>query len=157
MSTSASETTAESVGAPRTIPRPTSESRYFWDACARHELVIQRCTSCGRCWFPPSNHCQYCWSEDFAWTPVSGRGELYTFTVFRRAYASELVEQIPYVVGVVELEEGPRLITNITECETAHVRVGMPVEVVFNDIAEGFTLHAFRPREDPQSPGTGAV
>ncbi len=130
----------------RTLPQPTPESRPFWDACALHHLAIQRCDSCGRFWFPPSNRCQHCWSEEFAWPEVSGYGELYTFTVYHRAYAPELVTQLPYVVGVVQLEEGPRLITNIIDCEPGQVRVGMPVEVVFRDIAEGVTLHAFRPR-----------
>ncbi|MPZ93426.1 MAG: hypothetical protein GEU96_00660 [Propionibacteriales bacterium] len=141
----------------RVVPQPTPESQPFWDACARHELVIQRCRSCGRFWFPPSNHCQHCWSEDFAWEPVSGRGELYTFTVYRRAYAPELAEQLPYVVGVVELEQGPRLITNIVDREPGDVRVGMPVEVVFLDFPAGVTLHAFRPRENSRTPSTRAV
>lgn len=131
-----------------TQPQPTTESKPFWDACARHELTIQRCKDCGKYWFPPSNRCQHCWSPEHEWLPVSGRGELFTFTVYRRAYAPELKDQIPYVVGIVELEEGPRLITNIVGCEPEEVQVGMPVEVVFEDIAEGVALHAFR-RQSP--------
>ncbi|MPZ86936.1 MAG: nucleic acid-binding protein [Nitriliruptorales bacterium] len=157
MSASASETVAAVARPLRTVPQPTAESQPFWDACARHELVIQRCNSCGRFWFPPSNRCQHCWSENFAWTPASGSGELYTFTVFRRAYAPELAEQLPYVVGIVELEEGPRLITNVVDCEPDNVRVGMLIEVVFHDIAEGVSLHAFRPRRTRKTPGTGAA
>ena len=131
----------------RTVPQPTPESQPFWDGCSRKELVIQRCNGCGRHWFPPSNRCQHCWSDNFEWLAVSGRGEVYTFTVYRRAYASELVDQIPYVVAVVELAEGPRLITNIVGCSPDHVRVGMPVEVTFVDVADSVMLHAFRPRE----------
>jgi uncharacterized protein len=136
----------------RMLPAPTTESQPFWDACARHELVIQRCGACSRFWFPPSNRCQHCWSEYVAWTPVSGRGRLYSFTVFRRAYAAELADQLPYVVGVVELEEGPRLITNVVGCEPGDVRVDMPVEVVFDDLADGIVLHAFRPRDPDPAP-----
>jgi uncharacterized OB-fold protein len=138
----------EAVRPRRKLPQPTPESQPFWDACRRHELVVQRCDSCGRHWFPPSNRCQHCWSPEFTWQPVSGRGRLYSFTVFRRAYAAELADQLPYVVGVVELDEGPRVITNVVGCEPADVRVDMPVEVVFDDITDEVTLHAFRPREE---------
>lgn len=130
----------------RAVPDPSPESQPFWDACARHELVVQRCEECGRFWFPPSNRCQHCWSERHAWTPVSGRGRLYSFTVFHRAYAAELADQLPYVVGVVTLDEGPRLITNIVGCEPGDVRIDMPVEVAFEELVEGVALHAFRPR-----------
>jgi uncharacterized OB-fold protein len=157
MSSLTSMNAAEAPHVRRTQPRPTSESKPFWDACARHELFIQRCDSCGRFWFPPSNRCQHCWSDASAWTPVSGCGELFSFTVYHRAYAPELVEQLPYVVGVVELEEGPRLITNIVGCEPDQVRVGMPVEVVFRDISEGVTLHAFRPRQDSMTRKRGVA
>jgi uncharacterized protein len=138
----------EPVRPRRKLPQPSPESQPFWDACARHELIVQRCDDCGRFWFPPSNRCQHCWSPRFAWTPVSGRALVHSFTVFHRAYAAELADQLPYVVGVVELEEGPRVITNIVGCDPADVRVDMPVEVVFDDITDEVTLHAFRPREE---------
>lgn len=157
MSAQTSASGPEALTPRRVMPRPTPESQPFWDACARHELVMQRCTSCERFWFPPSNRCQHCWSDGFAWMPVSGRGELFSFTVFHRAYARELAGQLPYVVAVVECEEGPRLITNVVGCELDLVRVGMPVEVVFEEIADGSTLHAFRPRVGPTpTPSPGA-
>lgn len=132
----------------RKLPQPTPESQPFWDGCARHELVVQRCDTCGRFWFPPSNRCQHCWSPESTWTRITGRARVFSFTVFHRAYAAELADQLPYVVGVVELEEGPRLITNIVGCDPADVRVDLPVEVVFDDITDDVTLHAFRPREE---------
>jgi uncharacterized protein len=135
----------------RVLPQPTTESRPFWDALARHELVMQRCTDCGRLWFPPGKHCQHCWSADVAWTPLSGRGRLFSFTVYHRAYSAELADQLPYVVGIVELDEGPRLITNIVGCRPGEVRVGMAVEVVFDDLDDGVTLHAFRPQSSPST------
>jgi uncharacterized protein len=141
--------TTEPVRPRRRLPSPTPESQPFWDALARHELVIQRCGSCGRFFFPPSNRCQHCWSDDVAWQPVSGRGRLFSFTVFHRAYAAELADQLPYVVGVVDLDEGPRLITNVIGCDPADVRVDLPVEVVFDDLTDEVTLHAFRPRAAP--------
>lgn len=131
---------------PREIPQPTPESQPFWDGAVHGELRIQRCNQCEQFWFPPSNRCQRCWSEDVTWRAVSGHAELYTFTVFRRAYSPSLKEQLPYVVGIVELEEGPRLVTNIVGCEPEEVRVGMPLRVVFRDIGDGFALHGFEPR-----------
>jgi uncharacterized protein len=138
----------EPVRPRRRLPQPTPESQPFWDGLARHELLVQRCGSCGRCWFPPGNRCQHCWSDRHAWERVSGRGRVHSFTVFRRAYAAELADQLPYVVGVVELEEGPRLITNVVGVEPDDVRVDLPVEVVFDDLTDDVTLHAFRPREE---------
>ena len=138
----------------RQPPSPTSESRPFWDACARHELQLQHCQACGRFWFPPSNRCQHCWSDDFSWEPVSGLAEVFSFTVYRRAYAPELADQLPYVVAVVELDEGPRLITNIVGCAPEAVRVGLPVQVTFLNIAEGVALHAFAPRPRDRTPAS---
>jgi uncharacterized OB-fold protein len=144
MATSSSKSSTAALR--RTAPTPTPESQPFWDACARHELIIQQCRSCDLFWFPPSNRCQHCWSGDFEWTPVSGRGEVYSFTVYHRAYAAELVDQLPYVVGIIQLGEGPRLVSNVVGCEPGEVRVGMPLEVVFCDLADGGSLPAFRPR-----------
>jgi uncharacterized OB-fold protein len=147
MATPTATVTSDPTRPRRALPQPTPESQPFWDACVRRQLTVQRCNACRRLWFPPSNRCQHCWSEDIVWTPVSGHANLYSFTVYRRAYAPELADQLPYVVAVVQLDEGPRLITNIVDADPADVRVGMPLEVVFDDIAEGVTLHAFRPRE----------
>lgn len=143
------EPQTEAVTPRRVVPRPSSESQPFWDACARGALMLQRCNACDRWWFPPSNRCQHCWSDNFAWTPASGFGEVYSFTVFHRAYAAELACQLPYVVAVVALQEGPRLITNVIGCAPDDVRVGMQVEVVFEPLVEGVALHAFRPRPIP--------
>lgn len=137
------------AGPSRVHPRPTSESQVFWDACARHELVLQRCDACGQHWLPPANRCQHCWSDRWTWAEVSGRGHVHSFTVYHRAYAPELVDQLPYVVAVVALEEGPRLITNVVDCPPEDVRVDQPVEVTFTDIGEGVALHAFRPVSTP--------
>lgn len=146
----------------RVVPRPSTESQPFWDACARHELVMQRCNACGRFWFPPSNRCQHCWSDDTAWTPLSGRATVHAFTVYHRAYAAELADQLPYVVAVVEVEEGPRLITNVVGCDPDDVHVGMAVEVTFEDLlpagedTAAVSLHAFRPA-DPAATGPTAA
>lgn len=132
------------------LPQPTPESRPFWDACVRHELLLQRCADCARFWFPPGNRCQHCWREQFEWEPVSGYGQVHSHTVYRRAYAPDL--GLPYVVAIVELDEGPRMATNIVECTPETVRVGMSVEVMFTDIGPDATLPSFRPRPGPDTP-----
>ncbi len=151
MSAGAAEpvTTTDPVRPRRRLPSPSPESQPFWDAWPATSSSSSAAGRAAGCWFPPANRCQHCWSDRFAWTAVSGRGRLYSFTVFRRAYAAELADQLPYVVGVVQLDEGPRLITNVVGCAPEDVRVDMPVEVVFEDLADGVVLHAFRPRESP--------
>lgn len=126
-------------------PRPTPESAPFWQACREHVLRLQRCDQCGKFWFPPGNRCRWCWSDRWQWTPVSGRGRLYTFTVIWRAYHPGFANDLPYNVAVVELEEGPRLISNVVGCAPEALAVGMPLVVVFDDVAPDLTLPKFRP------------
>lgn len=136
------------------VPQATPDSQPFWSACVDHELRIQRCQRCTRFWFPPGNRCQYCWSEEFAWQPASGRGQVYSYTVYRRAYSADLAGKVPYVVAVVELDEGPRMVTNVVGCPPEAVRIGMSVDAVFESIGPGVTLPRFRPRDHVRSPST---
>ena len=130
----------------RPLPVPTAESQPFWDGCRRRELLLQRCATCTRAWFPPAGRCPHCLSTDWAWAPVSGRGTVYSFVVYRRAYHPWLADRLPYVVAVVALDEGPRMISNVVGCDPAAVTCDAPVEVVFEDVAEGVTLPLFRLR-----------
>ena len=128
------------------LPHPTPESALFWEACTRHELRMQRCLACGVVRFPPGNRCPACWSDRAEWQALSGRGTIYTFTVMRRAYHRGLADKLPYVVAVVDLEEGPRMVSNVVDCPVDQVRVGDAVEVVFDDVTPEVTLPKFRPR-----------
>jgi len=128
------------------LPEPTPESEPFWEACRRHELLLQRCNRCESVWFPPSAVCPGCLSEAWSWTRTSGRGTVYSFVVFHRLYHPGFADDLPYVVAVVELEEGPRLPTALVGVASADVRCDMAVEVVFEDVNETFTLPKFRPR-----------
>ncbi len=126
--------------------KPTPETRPFWEAAKRRELQIQQCHECGAHYFYPRPMCPYCLSRNVAWVTCSGRGRLHTFVInYRppRHYASDS----PYVIGIVELEEGPRLMTNIVGVapDPKALRCDMPVEVVFEDIDENFALPKFRP------------
>ena len=94
------------------LPVPTPETRPFWEATRRHELLLQRCRACGRHHFYPRGACPHCLSADLEWQRVSGRGSLHTFTVVHRG-ARNFPLPSPYVLAVVELEAGPRLMTNL--------------------------------------------
>ena len=94
-------------------------------------------------WYPRA-FCPACGSLEVTWIPASGRGSVYSFTIIRRG-AEPYAGSAPYVVAYVELAEGPRVLTNIVECEVDEVEIGMPVEVVFHDTGEGSALYRFRP------------
>ncbi len=128
------------------LPVPTPETRPFWDASRRHELVLQRCRACGRCFFYPRAACPHCLSGDVEWQRVSGRGTLHTFTVVHRGQRNFPLPT-PYVIAIVELAEGPRLMTNLVgiEPDPAKIRIGLPVEVVFADVSAEIALPRFRP------------
>lgn len=127
------------------LPRPTTLSRPFWEAARRHELRVQRCTTCGHRWLPPSDRCPACLSKAYEWALASGRGKVWSWIVMWQRYFPAFEAEIPYNVAYVELEEGPRLMTNLVNCDPATIRCDMPVEVVFEDVTDEITLPKFRP------------
>ncbi len=116
-------------------------------------MRLQRCRRCAQFWFPPSVLCQHCWSPDWSWDRLSGRGHVISFVVYRRVYHEAFHNQVPYVVAVIGLEEGVRFMSRLVEVDPAGVRLGMAVEVVFARVAEGVTLPLFRPVSDRQPGG----
>ena len=127
------------------LPRIDEESRGFWEALKRHELYVQRCRSCGTTRFYPRAVCPVDLSSDVEWVRCSGRGTVYSFTVTRQNQAPGFREELPYVLAIVELAEGPRVMTNVVGCAPDAVRVGMAVEVMFEDVTAEVTLAKFRP------------
>ena len=127
------------------LPRIDEESRGFWEALARHELYFQRCRSCGTKRLYPRAVCPVCLSSHTECVPACGRGTVYTFTVTHQNQSPGFREELPYVLAIVELEEGVRLMTNVVGCAPDAVRIGMPVEVVFDDATPEVTLAKFRP------------
>lgn len=127
------------------LPTPDNETRPFWDAAREGKLLIKQCNSCDRFHFYPRPFCPRCWNDDVEWTEASGRGTLYTWSVVHVNDLPPFPERVPYVAAIVELEEGPRIMTNIVDCEFDALRIGMPVEVTFRPASDEFTLPLFRP------------
>ena len=120
------------------------ETRAYWEACARHELTVQRCGACGKVQHRPRAICASCLSGEVETRVASGRGTVHTFTIVRQNQVPPFASACPYVLAYVDLEEGPRLLTNIVDCEPDSVAVGMPVQVEFVDTGE-FAVPRFRP------------
>jgi uncharacterized OB-fold protein len=128
------------------LPRVDEESKGFWEACRRHELYVQRCGRCGALRHYARALCPGCLSERVEWARCSGKGTVYTFTVTYQNQAAGFRDELPYVLAYVELEEGVRMLTNVVGCKPEDVRIGMRVEVVFEDVTPEATLPKFRPR-----------
>jgi uncharacterized OB-fold protein len=127
------------------IPVPSEDSWSFWEAAKRHELTLQRCATCGSFRFPPAPLCPECTSLGGEWTKVKGTGKVFSYVVFYRAFHKSFEKDVPYAVAVVELDEGPRLVSNIVGVPPEQIRCEMPVEVVFEDITPACTLPKFKP------------
>ncbi len=130
------------------LPEPDPVTRPFWESVKAHAMRIQRCAACGRYVFYPRPLCPHCFSAALEWTPISGRGVVYSFTIVYRHPGAAFQAELPYVVALVELDEGVRMLTNLVQVapDPAQLRIGMPVEVVYEDVTPEITLPKFRPR-----------
>lgn len=126
------------------LPMPTPETRPFWDGLKEHELRVMHCTVCGHTYLYPRPFCPRCFSDRTEWQRASGRGRLHTFVINHRPAPNF---DAPYVIAVVELEEGPRLMSNLVDVEPdpKQLKIDMPLEVVFDDVTDAITLPKFRP------------
>jgi uncharacterized OB-fold protein len=126
------------------LPHLDEENRWFFEACARHELYLQKCSSCGTVRFYPRALCPSCTSSKTDYVRASGRGRVYTFTVTLQNQAPGFRDELPYVMAYVELDEGPRILTNIINTPPGEVKIDLPVEVVFEDIDENLAIPKFQ-------------
>ncbi len=135
---------------PDGMPPPTADATTlpFWQAASEHRLVVQRCTACGRTRLPPAPVCAGCRSDGADWQEVSGRGEVYTYTVVHRPVAAG--QALPFVIAVVALEDagGVRIISNLVGADPEAVAIGLPVELVWEDMSADLAIPRFRPREN---------
>ena len=127
---------------PRPVPVPDPESAPYWDAANEGRLLVQRCTRHGHHQLYPRPHCVVC-RGPVEWQEASGRATIYSFTVIRQNMVRPFRDLLPYVVALVDLEEGPRLMTNIVDCDPGDVTVGAPVRVRFDEVTEGVRLPFF--------------
>jgi uncharacterized OB-fold protein len=126
--------------------RPTINAinQPFWDGCRSGKLMVQRCTHCQRLRYPAAVVCPSCLSRDAEWQPVSGRGKVFSFVVFHRAYHPAWEGKVPYNVAMIELDEGPIMLSNVTGVDHAKIEVGLRVEAAFEAIDEGLSIPVFR-------------
>lgn len=127
------------------LPTVSGETRPFWEACRRRRLLIQKCDACGEYQFYPRGICADCWTTDIAWVSSSGKGTVWSFTVTYQNRTPGFAEEVPYVLALVELDEGVKMFTNIVECSPRDVKMGMPVEVTFAQATDRISVPLFRP------------
>jgi uncharacterized OB-fold protein len=132
------------------LPQPTPESKPYWDALKQHKLLLPKCKKCGP-FFYPRPFCPTCFRWDIEWAEMSGKGVIYTFIINHRPPPA--MGDKPIILAVVELAEGPRMMTNIVgiDPDPAKLWCGMPVEVAYYDVTPEFTFPKFKP-SNPNQP-----
>jgi len=128
-------------------PRPikSSSDSVYWDYLKKHELRLQQCNGCQIFRFPASPLCPECHSKDHAWQRVKGTGSVFSWVVFHKCYFPSFAKDVPYNVAMIQLDEGPIVISNIINIENSSIKQGLRVEVVFDDIDETLTIPRFTP------------
>lgn len=130
---------------PRPLPTPDHESAEFWRRVRAHRFALQRCTACRAFRFYPRAVCPECLAGGFEWVEATGRGTLYSFTVCHRPASEAFADRVPYIVALVELQEGVRVLANLLDCAPERARVGMAVTLGYDDTADDITLYQFKP------------
>lgn len=130
----------------KALPSPTPETAPYWDGCKAHELRIQYCRDCQAYFFYPRSLCPTCLGDALEWRAVSGKGTLLTYVLSARP-APGFENELPYAIAIVQLDEGPHMMTNIinTDLTPANLPVGMAVEVVFDDVTDAISIPKFQP------------
>ena len=128
---------------PKPLPVVTEESRPFWEGCRQGMLRLQYCEQCQQYQFYPRLYCMHCGAEEIRWVTASGRGVIYSYTIIHQNKAPEFVQETPYNVAVVQLEEGPRMMSNIVGISPEDLRIDLRVKVVFDAVSESISLPRF--------------
>jgi uncharacterized protein len=128
------------------LPTPSIETEPFWAAVQERKLMMPTCNRCRKVTFPPTVACPACSNDAFTWTQMSGRGKVFSFVVYHRVYHPAFKDKVPYVVAVVELEEGPRIISNVVGMPVEDVQCDMPVTVVYEEVRDGYLIPKFTQR-----------
>ena len=128
------------------VPRLTPDNRLFWEGCRQHRIVLPWCPGCDRPHWPPGPVCPYCFGDELTWRQASGLGTVSAWVIVHKAWLAAFEADVPYTAVQVELEEGVRLTGNVVGTSNEALRVGLPVEAVFDDVTPEVTLLRFRPR-----------
>ncbi|HEY3116841.1 MAG TPA: Zn-ribbon domain-containing OB-fold protein [Chloroflexota bacterium] len=132
------------------LPTPSAVSQPFWDATKEHRLTFQRCRLCGTRVFYPRDICPgpQCFGVGtLEWEESTGKGRVYSFTISYQPAHPAFADDVPYVIAIIDLDEGWRMVSNIVNIDPKEVQVGMKVEVVWDDVTPEFTLPKFQPRK----------
>lgn len=133
------------------VPEADDFTRPYWDAAAEGRLLLRRCADCGRAHHYPREFCPFCWADEdrVRWEEAEGSAVLYTWSVIHRNDLPPFGERVPYVAAVVDLAEGPRMMTELVDCQAADLGVGMPLRVAFRESGPGAAVPVFRPASQP--------
>jgi uncharacterized OB-fold protein len=126
-------------------PSPNGDSLTYWAAAREKRLVIRRCKTCSAHHFMPRHLCPKCWSDDLEWVDCTGLGRVHSFSIVHRAPTPNFAAMAPYVIALIDLDEGPRMFTNVVGEHARRVSIGDRVAVVFEDRGEDVTLPQFTP------------
>ncbi len=127
------------------LPVVNTWAQPFWDATRQERLIIQKCSACSQPVFYPRIACPHCSADSLEWIEVSGIGTVYSFTVVEANAPSAFIDDMPYVVAVIRLQEGVQMLSNVIGCDPHQVVCDMPVEVIFEKLNDEFTLPKFKP------------
>ncbi len=127
------------------LPVESGETKPFWDACREGKFLIQRCDSCGKFQYHYRGFCSHCWFGEIKDYVASGRGTVWSYTVVHRNRTPGFKDELPYVCALVELEEGVKVLSNIINCDTDSVEIGLPVKLTFIRASEEWNIPMFEP------------
>lgn len=139
------------------LPSPDFDTAPWWAATRGRRLLVKRCDDCGRAHFYPRPFCPHCWSRAVGWEEASGRATLYTYSVVHVNDLPPFAERVPYVAAIVELAEGPRMMTNVVGCDHERLRIGMELAVGFRDLDGNVAIPVFAPAGSAIEPPPAAI
>ncbi len=139
------EFSLEDLGMERPRPEVQPWSQAFWDGAKQGKLLIQHCKECDANIFYPRKFCPHCWSAELDWIEASGKGEVFTFSTAYDMVEPKFMEDLPYTIAYVDLQEGVRMMSRIVDCEPDDVKIGMEVQVVWHKLDDEFFLPYFKP------------
>jgi uncharacterized protein len=125
------------------VPTINADNRVYWEEASKGRLMIRQCCSCSKFHFLPRYLCPFCWSDELKWLESSGKGTVHTFTIVRRASLKAFASKVPYVVALIDLSEGPRMMGNILGSNALEVKIGDAVKAIFDDNRAGITVPQF--------------